>query len=188
MNTLWKGSLLIFTLSALVYAYTQWYSSNTKPQNIIDNELTPDFIAESLKSTLYDEKGKLSHIIEADRMEHYTDLALSNFESPNYTLYPKDGSSEWHINAKEATLYKDNKVILKNNVVISTQEENSLVHEIQGKTLELDINTNIITSEQHIYILGRNFKMSGSGLIVDLNTTQMTLKNHEQTIYQNPNG
>lgn len=60
----------------------------------------------------------------------------------------------------------------------------SLIQEINCKYLELDLNTNIISSDQTILIQGKDFTMYGSGLIIDLNTKQMTLTEHVQTIYK----
>ena len=59
---------------------------------IIDSELTPDFIAEALKTDIYTESGVLSHAIIADRMEHYAKLEVTHFELPKYTLYPQTSS------------------------------------------------------------------------------------------------
>ena len=49
---------------------------------------------------------------------------------------------------------------------------------------KIDLNTNIISSEKKIEIKGIDFTMYGTGLIVDLNTKQVTLTKHEQTIFQ----
>jgi lipopolysaccharide export system protein LptC len=75
-------------------------------------------------------------------------------------------------------------VKLKNRVRLIATDEESLIQEVHGKNLEMDLKTNIISSEQTILILGKGFTMYGSGLIVDLNTTQMTLTEHVQTIYK----
>jgi lipopolysaccharide export system protein LptC len=76
-------------------------------------------------------------------------------------------------------------VKLEDRVSLKATDTDSLIQEIHGKYLELDLNTNIISSEQTIYIKGKEFTMYGSGLIVDLNTKQMTLKQHVQTTYKN---
>jgi lipopolysaccharide export system protein LptC len=187
MSLISRWAMVIFILSAIAYAVTQWRNDNDKSSNILDNDLTPDFIAESLKSAIYNEKGQLSHEIEAARMEHYSPLKLSHFESPHYTLYPTDNSSPWHVNAQEATLYNNNNVILKSKIRITTSAKDGLIQEIHGKTLELDLNTNIITSDQEIIVYGKDFTLTGSGLMIDLNTTQMTIKKHGKTIYKKPN-
>lgn len=63
-------------------------------------------------------------------------------------------------------------------------EPDSLIQEIHCKYLELDLNTNIISSDQTILVQGKNFTMYGSGLVIDLNTKQMALTEHVQTIFK----
>jgi len=177
-------SLLLFTISLICYGFIEWKQANVLPINGIDHQVMPDFIAEALNSETFDDKGKLSHIIDADRMEHYAGLAVTHFEFPKYTLYPKSNDAPWKISANEGTLYNNNRVKLENKVSLIATDKNSLIQEIHGKYLELDLNTNIISSDKKIEIKGVDFKMKGSGLIVDLNTKQVTLTKHEQTIYQ----
>jgi lipopolysaccharide export system protein LptC len=204
-------AFLILFLGAMAYGIIEWRHSQVVPGENIDRELTPDFIAEALKSDIYTESGQLSHAIIADRMEHYAKLEVTHFELPSYTLYPKNNSTNnnkpkgsrldnstaisppkkvsypWKLSAKEATLYKNNRVILNHRVHLTATDENSLIKEIHCKYLELDLNTNIISSDQTVMVQGRDFTMYGSGLIIDLNTKQMTLTEHVRTIYKKNN-
>ncbi len=201
-------ALLVLLLGAMAYGIIEWRQSQIVPGENIDRELTPDFIAEALKSDIYTDSGQLSHAIIADRMEHYAKLEVTHFELPFYTLYPKthttkkalsnseltklpvgqNQSSPWKLSAKEATLYKNNRVILNHRVHLSATDENSLIQEIHCKYLELDLNTNIISSDQTVMIQGKDFTTYGSGLIIDLNTKQMTLTEHVRTtIYKKNN-
>ncbi len=184
MSRLNSFTLLVLLLSVLTYGIIEWRSSLVKENDAIDNELSPDFIAERLKSNIYTELGILSHVIKADRMEHYSDLAVTHFEQPIYTLYSKNSTSPWQLSAKEATLYKNNRVILNHRVRLKATAKDSLIQEIHCKYLELDLNTNIISSEQTVMVQGKDFTMYGSGLIIDLNTKQMTLTEHVRTIYK----
>ena len=184
MNRLNSLALFVLLLSALIYGIIEWRSASIEEDNYIVDEQRPDFIAEKLKSKIYSKLGQLSHTIEAERMEHYADLEVSYFESPNYTLYPQEKGQPWKVSAQEATLYKDNRVELKNQVHIEATEIDSLIKEIHCKSIALDLKTNIISSEQAVIVVGRDFIMYGSGLIIDLNTKQMTLTNHERTIYK----
>lgn len=194
-------SLLVLLLGVMTYGIIEWRKSQMKPGDNIESELTPDFIAEALKTDIYTESGQLSHVIIADRMEHYAKLEVTNFELPYYTLYPKAHSAKtatntniddkssppWNLSAKEATLYKNNRVILNHRVHLSATDQNSLIQEIHCKYLELDLNTNIISSDQTVMVQGKDFTMYGSGLIIDLNTKQMTLTEHVRTIYKKNN-
>ena len=187
MSLLSRWAIVIFLLGACLYGLTEWRNANKKPTDAIDSDLAPDFIAESLKSAIYNPEGTLSHEIEADRMEHYTELEFTHFELPNYTLYPKKSGSPWQVSAKEATLYNNNRVVLKNTIRITSTEKDFLIQEVHGKTLELDLTTNIISSNQKVIVYGKNFTMYGTGLIIDINTTQMTLTEHDKTTFKKDN-
>jgi lipopolysaccharide export system protein LptC len=182
MNRLNSLTLFVLLLSALVYGIIEWRTATIEQNTLIVDEQRPDFIAEQLQSKIYSELGQLSHTIQAQRMEHYADLEVSYFELPNYTLYPQKEGQPWKISAQEATLYKDNRVELKNQVHIVATAIDSLIKEIRCKKIALDLKTNIINSEQAVVIVGKDFITYGSGLIIDLNTKKMTLTQHERTI------
>lgn len=188
MNRLNSLALFILLLSALFYGIIEWRSATIKQKTVTADRQRPDFVAEKLQSKIYSDAGLLSHTINADRMEHYTDLEVSYFEAPNYTLYPTNKSMPWKIRASEATLYKDNLVSLKHKVVIRSTEKNSLIQEIICKEITLDLTTNIISSEQDVIVKGENLTILGSELIINLNTKEMTLNQHERTTYQKNNG
>jgi lipopolysaccharide export system protein LptC len=180
-------SLLVFMLSILVYGLNEWHSAKPQQTVSITEEFTPDFVAESLRSDIYNKDGNLSYEIDAQRMEHYPELAFTIFELPNYTLYPDNNSAPWTVSALEATFYNDNRVTLESKVRLIATDKNSLIQEIHCKYLELDLNSNIVSSDQEIVILGKDFTTTGTGLIIDLNTTQMTLTKHVQTTYKKSN-
>jgi len=184
MTRLYGLAFFALLLAAISYGLVEWHQAEDKDTTTVNNELTPDFIAESLKSHTFNVKGKLSHIIDAQRMEHYADIEVTHFEFPHLTLYPEDKKFPWRVSSKEGTLFRDNRVKLNSRVVITSTDPKSLIQEIHGKSIELDLNTNIISSEQAIVVLGKGFTMYGSGLIVDINTKQMALTEHVQTIYK----
>lgn len=184
MSRLYIFSGFIFCVAVVIQQVVEWRLTQDDQTELVNQEVLPEFIAESLSSKVYNKEGKLSYVIKADRMEHYTDLGVTNFEHPQYNLYPKDSQSTWKVSAKEGILYKNNRVLLENRVRIISDDPASLVQEVHGKYLELDLNSNILSSEQTILIQGKSFNMYGSGLIVDLNTDQMTLTEHVQTIYK----
>jgi len=184
MNRLNSLALFILLLSATIYGIIVWQEELVQSDNIVATNEAPDFIAESLNSNIYTDTGKLSHTIEADRMEHYSLQELTKFTLPNYTLYPKSSDNPWKITAKEAILHKDKRVVLNHRVRLKSTDPNSLIKEVHCKYLELDLNTNIISSEQTVLVIGKNFTKYGAGLIIDLNTKQMTLTEHVRTIYK----
>lgn len=185
MNRLNSIALFVLLLSGLIYGIIEWRSATLDENNyIVDEQQRPDFIAEKLQSRIYSDEGQLSHMIEAERMEHYADLAVSYFELPNYTLYPQHEGEPWTVSANEATLYKDNRVELKKQVHIQATQVDSLIKEIHCKSIALDLKTNIISSDQTVVVVAKDFTVYGSGLIINLNTQQMTITQHERTIYK----
>lgn len=184
MTRLYSLAFFVLFLAAITYGLVELYQVEDEATQKVNIELMPDFIAESLKSNTYNVKGQLSHIIDAQRMDHYADIEVTHFEFPHLTLFPEDKKIPWEISAKEGTLFSDNRVTLKNRVKLTSTDPESLIQEIHGKGIELDLNTNIISSEHAIVVLGKGFTMYGSGLIVDINTKQMTLTEHVQTIYK----
>ncbi|MGB1262697.1 MAG: LPS export ABC transporter periplasmic protein LptC [Cognaticolwellia sp.] len=184
MNRITLATISFFLLAVSTYGLLEWYGAQEETSDILDQSNNPEFIAENLNSDIYKASGALSYNVEAQRMEHFAQLAVTHFEYPRYTLYPKNNKPTWQISANEGTLYNNNRVTLENRVRLIATDKESLIQEVHGKNLEMDLKTNIISSEQTILILGKGFTMYGSGLIVDLNTTQMTLTEHVQTIYK----
>lgn len=187
MNRLNGIAITLFLAAVFAYAFMDRQNNDKVKQENTIGELTPEFIAENLSSDIFNENGELSYMIKADRMEHYSALAITYFEQPKYTLHPRNHTLPWKMSANEATLYDNNRVILKNNVKLIATDPTSLIKEIHGKNLELNLDKNIISSKQKILVLGQGFTIHGSGLIVDLNTTQMTLNEHAQTIFTKTN-
>jgi len=183
MTKLYSLAFFALLLAGVAYGLIEWLHSTDQVKKNVDTQLLPDFIAESLKSNTFNKKGNISHTIDAQRMEHYSDIDVTHFEFPSLTLYPENKEVPWQISSKEGTLFKNNRVSLKNRVKLETTDPESLIQEIHGKSIDLDLNTNIISSEQAIVIIGNGFTTYGSGLMVDINTKQMTLE-HVQTIYK----
>ena len=184
MSRLYAFSGFMFFIAIIINQLVEWNNKNLTQTESVTQAVLPEFVAESLSSKIYNADGKLNYVIKAERMEHYTDLGVTYFEYPQYNLYPKKNQTTWKVSANEGTLYKNNRVSLENRVRILSNDSDSLLQEVHGKHLELDLNSNILSSEQTILIQGKSFNMYGSGLIIDLNTDQMTLTEHVQTIYK----
>jgi lipopolysaccharide export system protein LptC len=184
MKRLYFISVIIFICSLAWYGYLQWGQEIQNDTTASEQELKPDFIAEALNSKIFNKSGQLAFSISASKMEHYDELGFTQFEQPQYTIYPSNQSAPWLLTANEATLSENARLSLESRVRLKATDEHSLIQEIHGKYLELNLKINLISSDQALMIQGKDFTMYGSGLIVDLNTTQMTLTEHVQTIYK----
>ncbi|WP_371188043.1 LPS export ABC transporter periplasmic protein LptC [Thalassotalea maritima] len=183
MSKLHYVSIALFVLALSIYGYLQYQQSSQMPEPLIDPVDEPAFIAEQLSSSQYDSDGNLKHTIYADQMTYFEQSKQANLLTPAYTIYPDDGSAIWTLSADKGFLGNDNILILQDRVRLVSDDKNAYVSEVAGEHLQLDLTSNIITSEQTIYLKGKGFTMHGSGLHVDINTTKLTLKEHVQTVF-----
>lgn len=174
----------LFLISLILYALVAWQKKETPEAATTLEDFHPAYVAEDLKTSMYNSEGVLTHQVIAKRMEHYKSLEFTHFEFPEYILHPKDNSPAWHLSSNEAVLYKDNRIVLEDRVRVLATDNDSLILEVHGNYLQLDLTTNIVSSEQTIMIIGQGFTMYGSGLTLDLNTKEMKLKQHVRTVYK----
>ncbi|WP_394172738.1 LPS export ABC transporter periplasmic protein LptC [Thalassotalea litorea] len=186
MTRLHAISTVIFVVALGVYGYMQWQNANMLDALMASDEEKPEFIANDLQTSKFDQDGNLSHTIYAEQMSHYSGAAETIFKHPSYTLYPNDGTSAWNISANEGKLIANKELILERRVRAVAEQTDNFISEIHSKALQLDLIENTIRTDQTIMIKGRDFTMYGSGLFVDIDTTKMTINEHVQTIYKNP--
>jgi len=192
MNRVHTLTFLAVLVSVVTYGIIEWRTENIAPEATKDTIEKPNFIAIELKSKIYASNGSLSHVVNAQKMEHFDSSKVTKFQLPHYTIYPNDHNegaklnkqSPWDLSANEAVLYKDNRVVLNDRVRLTAIDTESIIQEIHCQHLELDLKTNIISSEQTVMIQGKDFTMYGSGLSIDLNKKTMTLAEHVHTIYK----
>lgn len=184
MNRIYVLTIFLFTLALVSYSFIEWLDDDEQQSNLPSTLKKPTFIANNLESDIFAETGELSYHVKAKKMEHYAQSKTTLFQEPRYILFPKNNKPAWKVTAKEGILANNNRITLKNRVDFTSTNDESLIKAIKGQYIEMDLTTNIISSEQTILILGEGFTMYGSGLIVDLNTSQMTITEHVQTIYK----
>lgn len=219
MNRLDALTITAVLVSLITYGVIEWQADKLIPEAASESVEKPNFIALELKSKIYASDGSLSHVVNAEKMEHFEESKVTEFKFPHYTIYPSEGNnsvrelnkqndsievnsievendgnsnvaifpsqkSPWKLSAKEATLYKDNRVVLNSRVRLKAVDKESIIQEVHCKHLELDLTTNIISSEQTVMIQGKDFTIYGSGLSIDLNKRTMILSEHVRTIYK----
>lgn len=183
MSRLHALSSIVFAITLIIYGYIQWQKSNEQSAVPLIKTDTPDFIAKSLSSNQYDSNGKLSHTIYADEMTHFADKSETTFVNPKFTALSEEDKPSWTLSAQSGQLF-NNKLTFSNRVRVVSSDKNSFIREIHGKSITMDLLSNIITSEQTILLKGKDFTMYGSGLNVDTHSTKMTISEHVQTIYK----
>lgn len=174
---------ILIVFGALVALYASLFFKSDSKAIVIseDSELFPNYRALNLNSRLYNQTGKLSHAVQATKMEHFEALGFAVFENPVYTLY-LDNSQPWQVSAKEATLYDNHRIILENQVKIMNLDSNRFVEKIATDYVEIDLNKKTISSDQLVEISGPNFFVTSVGLVGNLNTQQYELREHVNTL------
>ncbi|RJE76850.1 LPS export ABC transporter periplasmic protein LptC [Pseudoalteromonas sp. MSK9-3] len=171
--------LFLLTMGWLWYPYLS--QPSTSQNNTQDVIAKPDYIATELQQTIYNETGVRSHTVTAKKMELYQELGFSHFEAPIFTLY--NGTMNWKITAKEATLYENNTLILEGDVVAKNLTDKAMITHINADHIRVEITKRLMQSEQPVKISGPDLMITGKGLLADLNTEVIELINHTRTVY-----
>jgi len=176
------SSVFIAIMLWLWYPYltTSEVTTATTPEI----EVLPDYTANSLKQTVFDKQGKVSHKVTAKRMELYQELGFTHFSKPTFTLFSENDT--WEISSAEATLYENNdnkKLILEQSVIARNLNPIAMVQKITTEQIEIYIQDSTMHSNQLTTMTGPNLLITGKGLNADLKKETLELINHTQTIY-----
>ena len=132
MNRITISIGILFMLVLLVYM-PGWINDDPQQTTTNDEESwRPNYQASNMRSTLYDDKGEINHQVFALKMEHYQLLGFTIFSQPKYTIYVSNQQNPWHVEAREGTLYEDNRIQLE------TEKQRKLhCFEIAGTSVDL---------------------------------------------------
>ncbi len=183
MNRLTISIGLLFVLVLLIYL-PGWLDTSSE-QNVAQNDdlYQPNYQARNMRSTLYNEDGKINHQVFALRMEHFQLLGFTQFSQPQYTIYVSNQDTPWHVVAKEGTLYEGNRIQLETDVEIRSMDTTGFVQTIKTQFLEVNLTEKTMMSDQPVEINGRDFVVNSHGFVADLNNQTYELKEHVQTLY-----
>lgn len=173
---------LFFASCALFFYNPFWSVTQEKPTPQQDSYL-PDFTAKDMTLRRFDEQGALSSLVKAEKMEYYSD-SVTTFSKPSYIIYPKDGSPRWKIDADNGIFDQQDRVILNENVIISSIDPTQSLKQIHTSYLEVNLATMQVTSDKKITIEGTQYNATGIGLKADLNLRQFELIKDIQATYE----
>lgn len=184
MSRVTLAIIAFFGASLLLYWQVQ-VKRSAMDSTRVDTVKRPDFIADDLRSAEFNEQGLLVSRVMAKHMEHYESSQETYFTEPVYLVYPDSGKAQWQLQANKGKLNKlTGKMYLENNVIIDAINIEEPVQSISTQSLSLDINTMIMTSDDMLYVKGKDFIIQGLGLYADLNAEELTLLNRVEGIYE----
>lgn len=179
--TIWISLLFVF---ALGLSLPNWLSEDTiKPKSQTEEAWVPNYVALTMRSTLYNQQGKLNHQVFAQKMEHFDLLGFTLFKQPQYVLYTHTGSP-WKINAVDATLYDDQRLQFENDVEIFNENAKGQVQKITTNFMEINLDSKLMTTDQPVLITGENITINSNGIKANLESQQYEFIDHVKTIYQ----
>lgn len=181
----WLRLSLLLLLVAAVFSYW-WHSSSEDSTSIYtERELIPDFIAEQLTRTVYNEDGQLSELVQAERMEHFEWLGFTQLEKPVFTLLDRAHNLSWQASSVSAVLYPNDKLILDGEVLLQNLAPDDLIDRVQTSYLEMSLPSELITTDEEVMIFGIGFTIHGLGMRASLNEQSIFMQQHLRTDYQN---
>jgi lipopolysaccharide export system protein LptC len=184
MNRVTLAIIAFFSAALFLYWQVQVKRSAMESTRV-DVVERPDFIADDLRSAEFNQQGLLVSRVMAKHMEHFESTQETYFTEPVYLIYPGSGKAQWQLQANQGKLNKlTGKMLLENNVIIDAINIEEPVQSISTQSLALDINTMIMTSDDMLYVKGKDFIIQGLGLYADLNAEELTLLSQVEGTYE----
>ncbi len=181
-----KKILTLLVLALVLTATYLWFNpaEQTDAQSA-DRELLPDYIAEQVTRTLYDDQGYVADHIQAERLEFFERLGFTQFEQPKYTLFDAGHMPAWEVTSQFGIWLPDDKIILEQQVRIHNVNGNELVDSIDTDNLELLLPSKMLQTSAAVQIIGKGFYINGIGLQADLTEQNLRIIKHLETVYAN---
>lgn len=174
---------LIILLSFLVVSFLWWLPTLDSEDTVNSDtlsDLIPEYTATFLHQELFDKDGNIEQQVFSQKMEHYADLSLTHFKKPEFIIY-QDNKPFWRLSAKIGNM-QDGLLLLEESVSMLQVSDNEFVNSITTEFLEINLNTNTVTTDNDITIQGKNVTVQGKGLTADLELGTLSLVNHVKTI------
>lgn len=175
-----KGLIGLLFIAIVLYLWVPREVTQFAGPNNFEQELAPEFTAKLLHQELFDENGKLKQQVFSQKMEHFSELGLTHFVAPEFTIYQND-KPFWRLSANIGGM-QDGVLTLDSNVKMVQLNNNQLVQTITTNFLEINLNSNLVTTDNPITIVGEKLTIVGQGLFANLNQGTVSLTHHVETL------
>ncbi|MCY7294822.1 LPS export ABC transporter periplasmic protein LptC [Alteromonas sp. a30] len=183
MNRVSISITLLFLLILLLNLPIWQHDTEESEKSDAISSFQPNYLANKMLSTLYNDKGMVTHKVYAEKMEHFEELGFTLFEKPNYTIFTERTENPWSVIAEEGTLYEDNRIQLEKNVQIKSIGEGEFVQQITTSFIEINLDEKTMTSDQPVVITGQDYVIHSNGFVANMLTRKFELLDHVQTIF-----
>lgn len=143
----------------------------------------PIYQSDDMITDIYDLSGEIIYKIESSKVRHFDDSNNTEFDSPRFTLYDRERSATWHIQAKEATLTNDKLIYLYHDVQLDNLTPDAQLQQVKTDNAVVDLSTQLVTSKDPVIINGTGFYSTGIGLAGDLHAKTANILENVKTFY-----
>lgn len=192
MNSRLNIFLFLITLVLGSWAYYLYQDDNKFDlSQLIKKEGAPEYTGNRMETTVYDLKGKPQYYASAREIKRYESSDRTEFFEPLLDLFDKETAvKQWNVTADHAEITKEKMLYLKGNVKIKSLDKTSRLEKIETDHLNVDLNTQDISSESAVKSQGMGFTTTGTGLTGNLKKQVATLLSDvktyiEPTVIQN---
>ncbi|NKF49439.1 LPS export ABC transporter periplasmic protein LptC [Shewanella sp. WXL01] len=178
-------AIIAFFSAALILYWQVQAKRNEQALKVDSGVDRPEFIANDLKTTTFNDLGQIESRVSAKHMEHFESTNMTHFTDPVYLVFPEDGEAQWQLSASKGQLDKNKDVVtLSQDVLIDAVDVDEPLQSLSTQQIQLDLNTLIGTSKSAVFIEGKGFQIQGLGLHADLNTQELTLLSQVEGRYE----
>ncbi|MFC0178670.1 LPS export ABC transporter periplasmic protein LptC [Thorsellia kenyensis] len=160
--------ILIGTLVSDEYATTDADNIDTKEQR---------YVALNTRTLTYGLDGKIVHELKAANIENFPVSGESFITAPELFVFNQEGAAEWVLTSKTATIDKNRVLTLIDDVEVEGILEQSILKSIKTSKASINLNSQDITTDKKVTIIGQGFQSEGIGLTGNIkNQTAKLLK------------
>ena len=187
-----RPALLLLVFGGVLAASSFWLleiSNRSSDKTTAQSQRAePDYFAERFTYSKLDARGRVEYVIEGQKITHYPVDKHSEIEKPVMRNFsPNRPPTTLH--AERATVNRDRtEVRLMNNVIL----ERAQVRGDQALTVTSEYmlvlpEKDIVTTDRRVDIRSGGMQLSGTGMVANNATRQLTLEHSVSGIYPPPN-
>lgn len=183
-----RQTLLICLLFALSLLAWRWSSQSADENSQAQKEdvSLPSFTAAKLHSRRYTADGKLTDIFTAEQALYYQHNKITDTLYPVLQTFEPNGQTAWNISAKNGQLSGNDRIILRDNIIIKNHNPALNIDRMQTSYLDMDMNTRQVSSDKPVTIDSPDYHVQGVGLHADLNTKRYQILEQSHATYFKP--
>lgn len=153
-------------------------------QNVANNT-QPTYESNHLLSKVYTLDGRINYQIDADTLQYFQTANETLFEKPVMILFDPTLTPSWRVSSKHAKLDGVNNILyLSGNVKIRNLTDDIELKEVNTETIQLNLTTRDIWSNDKVMLKGDNFASEGNRLEGNLTQKLAKLINNVKTYYE----